>query len=71
MSLTALVGLYEESEKPHNALTFVQQFMSGDAPGSADVESLKAENDELKKANEALTAENAQLKAAAAGGDGE
>lgn len=65
----ALVGLYEESEKPHNALSFVQQFMSGDAPGSADIETLKSENAELKAENEALKAENAQLKAG--GGDAE
>ena len=69
LAFVALVGLYEESEKPHNALSFVQQFMSGDAPGSADIETLKSENAELKAENEALKAENAQLKAG--GGDAE
>lgn len=69
MNFLALVGLYEESEKPHNALSFVQQFMSGDAPGSADIETLKAENDALKQENEALKAENAALKSSSGGGD--
>lgn len=49
--------------------SFVQQFMSGDAPGSADIETLKAENAELKAENEKLKAENAALKAG--GGDAE
>jgi hypothetical protein len=55
LSIAALVGLYEESEKPHNALSFIQQFMSGEAPGSADVETLKAEIVELKMKNEEVS----------------
>jgi len=67
----SLVGLYEESEKPTDALAFIQQFMTGGGAGSADMEALKSENDELKKQVEALTAELAQLKsgADAEGGD--
>ena len=47
------------------------QFMNGGGAGSADMEALKSENDELKKQVEALTAELAQLKsgADAEGGD--
>jgi len=45
--------------------------MTGGGAGSADMEALKSENDELKKQVEALTAELAQLKsgADAEGGD--
>ena len=67
------MGLYEESEKPQNALQFMQQFLSGDAPGAADVEQLKAENESLKAENEALKEKVAALEAAGGGdaADGE
>jgi predicted RNase H-like nuclease (RuvC/YqgF family) len=41
-----LVGLYEESEKPSNAIEFIKTCLG--APSDTDVEKLKAENDELK-----------------------
>ena len=43
------MGLYEEPEKPSNALEFVQNNLHGGGPHTADVESLKAENSNLKK----------------------
>ena len=41
-----LVGLYEEPEKPNNAIDFIKGTLG--APSDTDVEKLKAENDELK-----------------------
>lgn len=57
-----LVGLYEEPEKPNNALDFLRQHMGTDGPETADVESLKLEVTELRKKVEELTEENAELK---------
>ena len=42
-----LVGLYEEPEKPGNAIEFIKKYLG--APSDTDVEALKAENDQLKK----------------------
>ena len=42
-----LVGLYEEPEKPGNAIEFIKKYLG--APSDTDVEQLKAENDGLKK----------------------
>ncbi len=42
-----LVGLYEEPEKPGNAIEFIKKCLG--APSDTDVESLKAENEELKR----------------------
>merc|ERR1711865_470276 len=65
-----LVRLYEEPEKPGNALDFIKQYLG--ASVGVDVESLKAERDEnmkmvkdLEKKNEELEAQLAELKAAA------
>jgi len=41
-----LVGLYEESEKPKNAVDFIKKYFG--SPQDTDVEQLKAENEELK-----------------------
>ncbi|KXJ17086.1 c-Myc-binding protein isoform X2 [Exaiptasia diaphana] len=57
-----LVNLYEEPEKPSNALDFVQMHLHGGGPDGADVEALKLEVAELKQTVEQLTAENAELK---------
>jgi hypothetical protein len=52
-SLTkVLVGLYEESEKPPNAVDYVKRFMG--APTGVDVEAMRLENEELKKKNAEL-----------------
>jgi hypothetical protein len=47
-----LVALYEEPEKPANALDFIKQYLG--APTSGDVETMKAEKDELMKKCEEL-----------------
>merc|ERR1712146_571154 len=49
-----LVGLYEEPEKPANALDFIKMTLG--APTGVDVEALKAENDQLRKKNDEITA---------------
>ena len=57
-----LVGLYEEPEKPQNAVEFIKRSLG--APQESDVDQLKADNEELKrtvaelqKRNEALQRE--------------
>lgn len=42
-----LVGLYEEPEKPGNVNDYIKRSMG--APSDTDVESLLAENEELKR----------------------
>lgn len=56
-----LVNLYEEPEKPQNAVEFVK--MSLGAPTGTDVEALKAENEHLKLKVEALEKELSEAKA--------
>mmetsp|Transcript_12028 Transcript_12028/g.12091 ORF Transcript_12028/g.12091 Transcript_12028/m.12091 type:complete len:89 (+) Transcript_12028:112-378(+) len=41
-----LVGLYEEPERPQNAVDYIKRYMG--APTGVDVEALRAENDALK-----------------------
>ncbi|KAL1519743.1 hypothetical protein AB1Y20_023251 [Prymnesium parvum] len=57
-----LVGLYEEPEKPANALDFIKMTLG--APTGIDVEALKAENEQLRlKCDElALTLQEANKK---------
>lgn len=55
--LEVLVGLYEEPEKPGNALEFVQSHLTSVGSQSADVETLKAEIVDLKKQNEEVISE--------------
>uniref|UniRef100_A0A7S1FUJ8 c-Myc-binding protein n=1 Tax=Corethron hystrix TaxID=216773 RepID=A0A7S1FUJ8_9STRA len=53
-SLTkVLVGLYEEQDRPSNAIDFVRKYM-GVADGAADVEAIREENETLKKEAEEL-----------------
>ena len=47
-----LVGLYEEPEKPHNAVDFIKKCLG--APSDTDIDILKADNDDLKKQREEL-----------------
>lgn len=47
--MAVLVGLYEEPEKPSNALEFVQSHLTSVGPQTADIEILKTENSDLKK----------------------
>mmetsp|Transcript_37719 Transcript_37719/g.118071 ORF Transcript_37719/g.118071 Transcript_37719/m.118071 type:complete len:96 (-) Transcript_37719:293-580(-) len=42
-----LVGLYEEPERPPNAVDYIKRYMG--APTGVDIEAIRAENDELKK----------------------
>ncbi|CDW75994.1 c-myc binding [Stylonychia lemnae] len=42
-----LVGLYEEPEKPSNAIEFIKKCLG--APSDTDVEQLKADNEELRR----------------------
>merc|ERR1712228_345732 len=42
-----LVGLYEEPEKPGNAIDFIKKCLG--APSDTDVEQLKADNEELRR----------------------
>jgi hypothetical protein len=43
----ALVGLYEEPEKPDSPLDYLKHFISG--TNDVDIAALKTENEELKK----------------------
>ncbi|XP_033125683.1 c-Myc-binding protein-like [Anneissia japonica] len=58
-----LVGLYEEPEKPTNALDFLKQHIGKTGPDTADVEVLRLEVTELRQKVEQLTEENAELRA--------
>merc|ERR1719487_2811470 len=42
-----LVGLYEEPEKPANAIDFIKMTLG--APSGVDVDALKAENEQLRQ----------------------
>ena len=48
-----LVGLYEEPEKPGNAIEFIKKMLG--APSDTDVEELKAMNEDLRREKEILT----------------
>jgi predicted ATP-grasp superfamily ATP-dependent carboligase len=41
-----LVGLYEEPERPNNAIDYIKRYMG--APQNVDVDALKRENESLK-----------------------
>ena len=54
-----LVGLYEEPEKPNNAIEFIKKMLG--APSDTDVEELKAMNEELKREKAELESKIADL----------
>ncbi|CAK0833778.1 unnamed protein product [Prorocentrum cordatum] len=56
-----LVGLYEEPERPGNAVDYIKKYLG--APTGVDVEELRAENTELKEENSKLEAKVAALSA--------
>ena len=55
-----LVGLYEEPEKPGNAVDFIKKCLG--APSDTDVEELRAENEELKHNKAQLEAQIENLR---------
>ncbi|EDQ92402.1 uncharacterized protein MONBRDRAFT_30807 [Monosiga brevicollis MX1] len=58
-----LVSLYEEAEKPANALEYLQQHLTSEGPVTSDFDVIKQENEELKARNEELTARVEELEA--------
>lgn len=56
-----LVGLYEEPEKPGNALEFVTKHLQGPSASTGDIAQLREENEALKKEADALKATIADL----------
>mmetsp|Transcript_31622 Transcript_31622/g.58099 ORF Transcript_31622/g.58099 Transcript_31622/m.58099 type:complete len:97 (-) Transcript_31622:87-377(-) len=54
-----LVGLYEEPERPANAVDYIKKYLG--APSGVDVEELRAENEELKMRNSQLEQQVASL----------
>lgn len=57
-----LVSLYEEAEKPDDALDYVRKHLDRGGPDSEDIEAIKAELDVSKAKIEELEQENAALK---------
>ncbi|XP_071499256.1 c-Myc-binding protein-like [Diadema setosum] len=58
-----LVALYEEPEKPNDALDFLKQHMGTAGPDTADVEALRLQVSELQQKVEQLQDENKELRA--------
>ena len=57
--MLVLVGLYEEPERPPNAVDYIKRYMG--APTNIDVEAIRAENESLKKQIQDLTSNLAEL----------
>ncbi|PFH32434.1 C-Myc-binding family protein [Besnoitia besnoiti] len=55
-----LVGLYEEPDRPPNALDFIRKYLG--APTGVDIEALRSEVESLKKENAGLKARVEQMK---------
>merc|ERR1712002_78005 len=58
-----LVALYEEPEKPNDALDFLKLHLGTAGPDTADVEALRLQVSELQQKVEQLQDENRELKA--------
>lgn len=50
--IAVLVGLYEEPERPPNAVDFIKKYLG--APVGVDIDALRAENERLKSENRTL-----------------
>ena len=50
--VAVLVGLYEEPERPPNAVDFIKKYLG--APVGVDIDALRAENERLKSENRTL-----------------
>mmetsp|Transcript_2921 Transcript_2921/g.4475 ORF Transcript_2921/g.4475 Transcript_2921/m.4475 type:complete len:95 (+) Transcript_2921:118-402(+) len=48
-----LVGLYEEPERPQNAIDYIKRYMG--APANVDVDAIRNENEEMKAKIKELT----------------
>lgn len=57
-----MVNLYEEPEKPANALDFMKEHLHAGPADTADIEALKNEVSDLRQKVEQLTVENNELK---------
>lgn len=55
-----LVGLYEEPERPSNAVDYIKRYIG--APQNVDVDSLKKENEQLKAQMDKLTRQIEEFK---------
>ena len=53
-----LVGLYEEPERPQNAIEYIKRYIG--APQNVDVEGLKRENEQLRQELEKLRKGNSK-----------
>ena len=52
MILLVLVGLYEEPERPQNAVDYIKRYMG--APTGVDIDAIRLENEKLKKEKQEL-----------------
>lgn len=59
-----LVGLYEEPDRPSNAIDYIRKYMG--APPNVDIDGLKKENGALRSKLEQLTNQMEDLKVASA-----
>ena len=57
-----LVSLYEEPEKPTNALDYLGKFLQSGPPQTADVAELKLSLEQMQQMNAQLTKENEELR---------
>ena len=58
-ALLVLVGLYEEPERPPNAVDYIKRYIG--APSGIDVDGLKVECEQLRKEKARLEAKVAEL----------